>query len=129
VKANHTVHPSSRENFSVPSLLEPGGGKAAMSLWKVYLIRTRSGALYAGTTTDVARRLAEHGRGGSRGSKYLRSRGPLTLVYQAEVGGRALACRAESRIKRLTRLKKEEIVSTAFTSGQLLSFLGLAPHS
>jgi hypothetical protein len=29
-----------------------------MGLWKVYLIRTRSGTLGAGTTTDVARALA-----------------------------------------------------------------------
>lgn len=99
-----------------------------MSLWKVYLIRTRSGTLYAGTTTDVARRLAEHGRGGKRGSKYLRSRGPLTLVYRAEMGDRSLACRVECRIKRLTKREKEEIVSTAFSAGQLLTFLGLAPH-
>jgi putative endonuclease len=100
-----------------------------MSTWYVYLIRTRSGTLYAGTTTDVARRFAEHRRGGKRGSKYLRSRGPLTLVYQAEMGNRAQACRVECRIKRLTKREKEEIVAAGLTASGLLAYLGLTPRS
>jgi putative endonuclease len=100
-----------------------------MSTWHVYLIRTRSGTLYAGTTTDVARRLAEHRRGGKRGSKYLRSKGPLTPVYQAEMGDRSLACRVECRIKRLSKRTKEEIVSAGLTASGLLAFLGLTPRS
>ena len=97
-----------------------------MSKWSVYLIRTRFGTLYAGMATDVERRLVEHSQGGHRGSKYLRSRGPLELVYQVELGGRALACRAECRIKLLTKRKKEEIVSAGLTARALLAFLGLS---
>lgn len=97
-----------------------------MRTWYVYLIKTRSGTLYTGTTTDVARRLAEHSQGKRRGSRYLRSRGPLELVYQAEIGDRALACRVECRIKMLTRRQKGEIVSAGHTGGALLAFLGLA---
>ncbi len=96
-----------------------------MSKWHVYMIRTRSGSLYTGTATDVQRRLAEHSQGGYRGSRYLRSKGPLELVYQAKIGGRSVAHRTECRIKLLTKQKKEEIVSAKLTAGELLAFLGL----
>ncbi|MGA9750614.1 MAG: GIY-YIG nuclease family protein [Acidobacteriota bacterium] len=98
-----------------------------MSTWHIYLIRTRSGSLYAGTATDVQRRLAEHRQGGRRGSRYLRSRGPLELVYEAEIGGRSLAHRVEHRIKKLPKRKKEAIVSTSPKPPALLALLDLTP--
>lgn len=78
-----------------------------MSKWHVYVIRTRLGTLYTGTATDVERRLAEHRQGGHRGSRYLRSKGPLELVYRAEIGDRSLAYRTERHIKMLTKRKKK----------------------
>ena len=92
--------------------------------WHVYLIRTRSGALYTGIATDVQRRLQQHGEG--QGSKYLRARTPLELVYQARLGSRTLALRAEYRIKRLTRSGKEAIVDRAPEGQALLAQLGIA---
>jgi putative endonuclease len=97
-----------------------------VSKWHVYMIRTRLGTLYTGTATDVERRLAEHRQGGRRGSRYLRSRGPLELVYRAEVGDRSTACKAECRLKALTKREKEEIVSSGPTARTLLDLLGLA---
>jgi predicted GIY-YIG superfamily endonuclease len=47
----------------------------------LYLIRRADGALYTGITTDVERRLDEHANS-KRGSRVLRSRGPLHLVYR-----------------------------------------------
>lgn len=96
-----------------------------MSKWYVYLIRTRFGSLYTGTTTDVERRLGEHRQGGPRGSKYLRSKGPLRLVYKVALGDRALACKAEHRVKILTKRRKEEIVSARLSARALLAFLRL----
>ena len=96
-----------------------------MNKWHVYMIRTRFGTLYTGAATDVERRLAEHRQGGHRGSRYLRSRGPLELVYHAEIGGRSLAYKTECRIKRLTKRKKEEIASAGLTARALLDLLGL----
>jgi len=81
--------------------------------------------VYTGTATDVERRLAAHRQGGHRGSRYLRSRGPLELVYQAEIGHRSLACKVECRIKMLTKRKKEEIVSAGLRAHELLVFLAL----
>jgi putative endonuclease len=80
--------------------------------WYLYLIRCRDGSLYTGITTDPARRFAEHQGGGNTGAKYLRGRGPLTLVFQEKLGGRGLALGVESRVKKLSRAKKEELIHT-----------------
>ncbi len=89
-----------------------------MAAWWLYLVRTRQGTLYAGVATDVARRLREHRDG--KGSKYLRSRGPLSLAYSVELGERALALKAEARIKRLAKVEKEAIAASAPDAPALL---------
>ncbi len=94
-------------------------------MWHVYMIRTRFGSLYTGTATDVRRRFVEHSQGGYRGSRYLRSRRPLELVYQTEVGDSSLAHRVECRIKLLRKREKEEIVSAKPTTKELLALLDL----
>ena len=94
-----------------------------MSEWYVYLIRTRYGTLYTGIATDVARRLAEHEGAGTKGSRYLRSKGPLQLAYSAKIGSRALALKAEGCIKRLSKPKKEEIIAERLTTQALLKLL------
>ena len=81
-----------------------------MSDYSVYLVRCRDGSLYTGITTDVARRIAEH-QDGTKGAKYLRGKGPLTLVYQQEIGDRSLASKIESRIKRLASAEKSDVDS------------------
>ena len=101
------------------------GSDFHMASWNLYLIRTGDGALYAGIATDVERRLEEHKRGGSRGSKFLRSRGPLKLVYHVSVGSRALASRAEARLKALPKIDKEQIVATGPDRERLLEILAV----
>jgi putative endonuclease len=93
------------------------------TVWSVYLVRTRHGHLYTGIATDVTRRFAEHQQGGSRGSKYLRAKGPLELVFQARIGSRSLASKAEARIRKLSKQHKEELVSGALTAADLLGEL------
>jgi len=81
--------------------------------WWIYLVRRADGALYTGIALDVAARLAAHRSG--RGSKALRGRGPLEMVWRQRVGDRALAQRIEARLKRLSKRDKERIArSTAF---------------
>ncbi|HET6629213.1 MAG TPA: GIY-YIG nuclease family protein [Woeseiaceae bacterium] len=88
--------------------------RARSPAWSVYVLRCRDGSLYTGIATDVARRIAEHARG-PRGAKYLRGRGPFTLVFQAEVGDRAHATRAELALKRLPKPAKERLVGVGPT--------------
>lgn len=96
-----------------------------MSGYHLYLIRTRDGALYTGVALDVARRLEEHRGAEGRGAKYLRSKGPLALVYSVELGDRALAQRAEQRVKALPKTRKEALVAAAPGAGELLRLLGI----
>ena len=97
-----------------------------MQVWHIYFVRTRYGSLYTGIATDVARRLAEHEQPNGRGAKYLRSKGPLELAYQAEIGDRTLALRVERCVKKLSKDQKERIVSTTPAGEELLNFLDLS---
>ena len=97
-----------------------------MQDWHIYFVRTRYGSLYAGIATDVARRLTEHGQGNGRGAKYLRSKGPLELAYQSRIGDRALALKVERCVKKLSKDKKESIVTTTPAAEELVKLLGLS---
>lgn len=76
--------------------------------WYIYLIRCNNNSLYTGITTDVERRFNEHCLG--KGAKYLRGKGPLKLVLQNEVGSKSEAAKLEYYIKKLPKLKKEELL-------------------
>ena len=78
--------------------------------WHLYLIRCHDGSLYTGITTNVARRFAEHQGNGGAGAKYLRGRGPLMLVFQKKLGSRSLALGVENRVKKLSKVRKEELI-------------------
>ena len=78
--------------------------------WHVYLVRCHDGSLYTGIATDVARRFAEHQENRGTGAKYLRGRGPLRLVFQKKLGGRSLALGVESKVKKLPKERKEELI-------------------
>ncbi len=91
----------------------------------MYLIRAGDGSLYAGVTTDVKRRLAEHEAGGRESARYLRGRGPLRLVFRKRIGSRNLALQVERRLKAVPKVEKERIVRGKPSLSRLLSRLGL----
>ena len=63
----------------------------------VYILRSlRTGRLYVGTTDDVTRRVDEHNRGASRGTKPWR---PWQLVYAERHSDAGAARRREWRLK------------------------------
>jgi putative endonuclease len=78
--------------------------------WHLYLVRSRDGSLYTGITTDVARRFTEHQENNGAGAKYLRGRGPLVLVFQKKLGSRSLALGVESKVKKMSKTRKEELI-------------------
>jgi len=78
--------------------------RPAVARWWLYVIRTASGSLYVGISTDVARRLAQHERG--EGARSLRGKGPLALVASWRVGTRVEALVLEARMKQLSRARK-----------------------
>jgi len=91
---------------SDPTPADPG------TIWFLYLIRCKDDSLYAGITTDVDRRFAEHQSG--KGAKYLRGKAPLTLVFQQRIGSRSAALKAEASIKKLSKADKETIINTSW---------------
>jgi len=74
----------------------------------VYMLRCSDGSLYTGWTVDLDRRLEAHNSG--RGSRYTRSRLPVTLAASFRMADAASARREEFRIKRLTRTEKLALI-------------------
>jgi len=99
--------------------------RRAVSVWHIYMVRTRDGSLYTGVTTDVARRLTEHRAGDGVGARYLRGRAPLELVYRRKLGTRGLALSVEWRLKRQSRAEKQTIVARRPSRRALLRRLGM----
>ena len=91
-----------------------------MSDWYLYLIRCRDDTLYTGISTDVHRRFAQHQSGGYAGSKYLKGRGPLTLVFKEKLGSRSLALKVEHRVKRMTKARKEKLIKASGYAVQIV---------
>ena len=77
--------------------------------WYLYIISCGDSSLYTGITLVVERRLQEHRTG--RGSRYLRSRLPLKLVYQVETPGKSEALQLEYKVKQLTRAQKLGLIT------------------
>jgi putative endonuclease len=79
------------------------------SNWTLYLIRTQSNSLYCGITNNLSRRFEMHKAG--KGAKYLRGKGPLTLVWSHNVESKSQALKYEYRIKKMTKASKEALVN------------------
>ena len=90
--------------------------------YSVYIVRCADDSYYTGIAADVARRIAEH-ESSPRGAKYLKGRGPLTLVYSAAIGDRSAASKVEYRIKRMNRQSKEALIAGRSTLSDLVSCL------
>ena len=89
--------------------------------WHVYLIRSASGSLYAGITTDLQRRLQEHRGDSPGGAKSLRGKGPLEMVWSTEVADRSMASKLESKLKKLPKQHKEALVAGNRSVASLLT--------
>ena len=77
--------------------------------WVVYILRCANQTLYTGITNNLERRVKMHQAG--KAAKYTRSYGPVELVYQEIISTRGKALVREYEIKKLSRVKKEEVVS------------------
>ncbi|MFB6075784.1 MAG: GIY-YIG nuclease family protein [Candidatus Aenigmatarchaeota archaeon] len=78
-------------------------------MWYVYIIRLDDDSLYTGITKDLERRMEKHENG--EGSKYVRSRLPLELVYSEEHKNKSSALKREARIKKWPKQRKERFIS------------------
>ena len=78
-----------------------------------YILSCADGTLYTGWTNDLQRRLAAHNAG--KGSKYTRSRLPVTLVYHEEHETKEEAMSREYAIKHMTRAQKQKLICSRET--------------
>ncbi len=77
--------------------------------WTVYILECADGRLYTGITTDLKRRITEHGAG--RGARFTRGRGPFQIVHEEPCESRSDASKRELEIKALSRAKKLLMIS------------------
>ena len=73
------------------------------------MLQCSDDTFYTGITTDIERRLSEHNLS-DKWAKYTKARRPVLLVYRAEFPGRSEASKEESRIKKLTRMQKIDLI-------------------
>jgi putative endonuclease len=78
-------------------------------VWYCYALRCADDTLYAGVTTDLVRRIAQHNAG--RGARYTAGRRPVRLVAAWQYPDRGAAQRAEARFRRLTRAQKLALIA------------------
>ncbi len=83
------------------------------SQWFVYVLRCADNSLYTGITTDVERRVKEHNSKTKSAAKYTRARQPVKMVYHEQSDGRSGASQREYAIKKLSKAKKEALISQA----------------
>ena len=73
--------------------------------WYLYIVKASDDSLYTGITNNLDRRITEHNLS-KVGSKYLRSKRPVVLVYTEKYTSQSLALKRESAIKNWTRKNK-----------------------
>lgn len=79
-------------------------------MYYIYILRCTDNSLYTGITTDIKRRFNEHLKGEGIGAKYTRSRKPQSIEAVWTCETRSDASKLESAIKKLTKIKKEELI-------------------
>ena len=76
--------------------------------WIIYILECRDQSLYTGITNDLNKRITTHVSG--NGSKYLRGRLPVKLVYQEISLNRSNATKRELEIKKLNKKEKQFLI-------------------
>lgn len=77
--------------------------------WYVYMLECSDGTIYTGITNNIEARILKHNSG--KGAKYTRSRTPVKLKAQWMYEIKSEAAKAEYRFKKLSRLKKLELIN------------------
>ena len=79
-------------------------------MYYIYILECYDNTLYTGITTNLQKRLDEHNNS-DKGAKYTRARRPVKMIYHEESSNRSTASKREYAIKKLTRLKKLQLIA------------------
>lgn len=74
----------------------------------IYILECSDGTYYTGWTNNLELRIEAHNSG--KGAKYTRGRTPVKIVYKEEFDTKIEALKREIEIKKLSRLKKIELI-------------------
>ncbi len=89
-------------------------------MFTVYILRTSKNTLYTGQTNNLEKRLAQHKSKSVQSAKYLRLFASFELAYTEMYSTRAEAMKREKKIKQLSRLQKDKLISGDTTHGMTL---------
>ncbi len=79
--------------------------------WFIYLIKNKLNQLYCGISVDVPRRFFEHVSNSPKCAKALKGKGPLVLMFCAQVGSQSDALKLERWLKKQTREFKDRLIA------------------
>jgi len=85
----------------------------------MYILRCADNSYYAGSTTDLDRRVLEHNEG--IGAQYTARRRPVELIYSAEFPDIRQAYAAEKKVQGWSRAKREALIRGDFEALPRLS--------
>jgi putative endonuclease len=74
-------------------------------------LETTSNTYYTGITTDLKRRLEEHGGKGNKGAKYTKANPIKSVLYTEILSNRSAALIREAEIKKLSRTQKTALIN------------------
>jgi putative endonuclease len=75
------------------------------------MLRCRDNSIYTGITNNLEKRIGAHTSG--NGSKYLRGRLPVELIYKEDFLNRSTASKREIEVKKLKKKEKELLIKSA----------------
>ena len=75
------------------------------------MLRCRDNSIYTGITNNLEKRIDAHMSG--NGSKYLRGRLPVELIYKEDFSNRSSASKREIEVKKLKKKEKELLIKSA----------------
>ena len=79
-------------------------------MWIVYILKCGDGSYYTGITNDLDKRVNTHNNG--KGSKYTRSRLPISLISYRSGFTKSEALKLEIKIKKQKRNRKIGMLET-----------------
>ena len=72
------------------------------------MLRCRDNSIYTGITNNLDIRIGAHMSG--NGSKYIRGRLPVELIYKEDFSNRSSASKREIELKKLNKKEKELLI-------------------
>lgn len=77
--------------------------------YSCYIVLCADNTYYTGIAIDVSKRIAVHNTG--KGSKYVRCRLPVKLVYSKVIGNKSNALKFEIKVKKLSHNEKALLIN------------------